>query len=69
MTSTYHVAAERQGRAWTLRCDELPTMFSQATRLDQVADTVREAIAFIADVPEDSFTIDVTPIVRIDPVK
>ena len=58
---TYHVTATRQGRGWELRCDELPTVFSFSTRLDQAEDTVREAIAFVAEVPEDSFTVEVSP--------
>ena len=37
-------------------------MWSQANRLDQVEETVREAIAFVADVPEDSFAVEVTPV-------
>jgi len=57
----YHVTATREGRLWALRCEELPTVFSQAARLDQVEDVVREAIAFVADVPEDSVDIEVTP--------
>ena len=60
--TTYHVTATRRGRVWELRCSELPTMWSEAVRLDQVEDTVREAIAFVADVPEDSFGIEVQPI-------
>ena len=60
--NTYHVTATRQGRVWMLRCDELPTMFSESVRLDRAAEICREAIAFVADVPEDSFHIEVRPI-------
>ena len=60
--TTYRVDATRRGRVWELRCPELPTMWSEATRLDQVEAVVREAIAFVADVPPDSFSIDVHPV-------
>ncbi|MDR0783331.1 MAG: hypothetical protein LBE83_06190 [Propionibacteriaceae bacterium] len=60
--TTYQVTATRRGRVWDLRCPELPTMWSEATRLDQVEDTVREAIAFVAAIPEDSFAIEVCPV-------
>lgn len=57
----YHVTAVREGRWWALRCEELPGVFSQSARLDQVADVVREAIAYAADAPLDSFEIEVAP--------
>ncbi len=60
--TTYHVTATRHGKSWLLECDELPTIISHANRLDQAADTIREAIAFVADVPEDSFTIELNPV-------
>jgi len=65
MTTAYTVTATRRGRVWELRCPELPTMWSEATRLDQAEDTVREAIAFVADVPDDSFTVDVIPVLPV----
>ena len=60
--TTYHVTATRRGRVWELRCAELPTMWSDAIRLDKAEGTVREAIAFVADVPQDSFDIEVIPV-------
>ena len=60
--TTYDVTATRRGRVWELRCPQLPTVWSETTRLDQAEDTVREAIAFVADIPEDSFTIQVHPV-------
>ena len=62
MTTTYHVTARREGRWWALRCDELPGVFSQVARLDKAADEVREAIAFVAEIPEDSFDVVVVPV-------
>jgi len=60
--TTYHVTARREGRWWALRCDELPGVFSQVARLDRAAREVREAIAFVAEVPLDSFEIEVAPV-------
>ena len=55
--TTYTVTAERSGRWWALQCTEVPGALSQVARLDQ-ADQIKEAIAFIAGVPEDSVDID-----------
>jgi hypothetical protein len=59
--TTYHVEATRQGRWWALQCLELPSAFSQVTRLDKAAETIREAIAFVAQVAADSFEIEIIP--------
>jgi hypothetical protein len=59
--TTYHVTAQWRGRRWDLRCDELPTVFSEVARLDRAAEEVREAIAFVADVDEASFDVVVRP--------
>lgn len=61
MSPTYHVVATREGRGWALRCQELPTVFSHVSRLDQAAEVVREAVAFVANVAEDSFDLEVVP--------
>lgn len=58
----YTVTAERSGRFWTLQCVEVPGAISQVARLDQAADTIREAIAWVADVPEEDLEITVTPV-------
>jgi hypothetical protein len=42
---------------WTLQCVELPGAISEVDELDQAADMIREAIAFVGDIPEDSFDI------------
>jgi predicted RNase H-like HicB family nuclease len=57
MTTTYHVTARREGRRWALRCDELPGVFSQASNLGEAPTEVKKAIAFVAQVPEDSFSV------------
>ncbi|MCL2782673.1 MAG: hypothetical protein FWD80_01660 [Propionibacteriaceae bacterium] len=58
----YHVTATRDGKWWTLQCHEFPGALSQVTRLDQAAGMIREAIAFVAQVPADSFDIEVIPV-------
>jgi Ser-tRNA(Ala) deacylase AlaX len=60
--SHYTVQATREGKWWSLQCIEVPGAISQVSRLDQAADTIREAIAWVADVPEESIEITVTPI-------
>lgn len=64
--TTYRVTAERTpGGWWALEAPEVGAV-SQARRLDQVADEMREAIAFLADVPEESVEVDVVPLIPDD---
>jgi len=60
--SRYTVTAERSDKWWSLQCVEVPGAISQVAKLDQAADMIREAIAFVADVPEESIEIDVQPV-------
>lgn len=61
MMSTYRVTAERTPTGWwVLEAPEVGAV-SQTRRLDQVDDEMREAIAYLAGVPEDSFEIEVAP--------
>jgi len=62
MMTIYHVTATRDGKWWALQCQEFPGALSQVTRLDQAPGMIREAIAFVAQVPEDSFDIEVIPV-------
>lgn len=59
--TTYTVTAERGQRHWVLQCVEVPGAISEVTRLDQ-ADVIKEAIAWVADVPEDSIEIVLQPV-------
>lgn len=58
------VAAEvaRSGEWWGIQVPEMPGVFTQARRLEQVPDMVRDAVALMADVDEDS--VEVTEVVR-----
>ncbi len=55
------VTAVRSGRWWAIEVPELPGVFSQARRLDQVESMAREAIALMVNMPDDSFDITVEP--------
>jgi hypothetical protein len=60
--SRYTVTAERGTRTWVLQCQEFPAALSEVVRLDQT-DVIREAIAFVAGVTEDSVEYDLVPAV------
>ena len=49
----YRVRAVRSGSWWAITVPELPGVFSQARRLDQVEAMAREAIAMMLDVDTD----------------
>lgn len=55
----FTATARRDGRWWVVQCVEHPGAISQVTRLDQAADVHREAIAFVAGVPEADVEVDV----------
>jgi hypothetical protein len=57
----YHVTATRSGRWWALQCQEVPGALSQVVRLDQAEEYMREAIAFVAQVPAEEVQIEVLP--------
>ncbi|MDO5099656.1 MAG: hypothetical protein Q4D85_13025 [Corynebacterium sp.] len=61
---TFTVTAERgAGDVWVLECAEVGAV-SQTRRLDQVADEMREAIAYLAQLDESEVDIVVEPIVN-----
>ena len=59
----YTVTAERGDTAWALQCVEVPGAISQVDELEDSdghghgAEVIREAIAWVADVPEDEIEI------------
>ncbi|WP_375432798.1 hypothetical protein [uncultured Friedmanniella sp.] len=59
----YTVRAERSGKWWALQCEEEPGALSQVSRLDQAEEHMREAIAFVAEVLEESVEVDVIPVI------
>ena len=57
----WSVEVTRSGGWWAIRVPDLPGVFSQCRRLDQVDEHVREAIALMLDADESELgTIDVT---------
>jgi predicted RNase H-like HicB family nuclease len=60
-TTTYTALAERSGNWWAIDVPELKGVHTQAKRLDQIEPMVRDAIALMLNVPEDSFGVDVRP--------
>ena len=59
---TFTVTAERgRGPWWVTECAEVGAV-SQVRRLDQAADDIREAIAYLSGLPEDGFDIEVAPV-------
>lgn len=62
MSRRFTVTAERtKGGWWALECAEVGAV-SQVRRLDQAADDVREAIAYLAELPESEIDIEVVPV-------
>jgi DNA-directed RNA polymerase specialized sigma24 family protein len=52
---------QRSGGWWAVDVPEVPGLFTQARRLDQVDAMVRDAAALLTDQPEDSFEVAVVP--------
>lgn len=57
----YTVTAERGTGRWVLQCVEHPGALSEVTRLDQAAEAMREAIAFVAEVEAGDVEIELQP--------
>ena len=57
MTTDYVATARRSGDWWAISVNDLPGVFTQTKRLDQVADIAQEAIALVLDVPLDAIQV------------
>lgn len=55
--------AERSGGWWAVEVPEVPGLFTQAKRLDQIDGMVRDAAALLTGEPEESFDVTVEPVV------
>lgn len=53
--------AQRSGRWWAVHVPEVDGAFTQARRLDQVADMTAEAVALLLDVDESTIEVAVEP--------
>lgn len=60
MQQRYAAHAERSGKWWVLTVPDLPGAVSQVRSPRQAEEYLREAIAFIASVPADSFELSIT---------
>ena len=63
----FRVRAVRSGSWWAITVPELPGVFSQAKRLDQVETMAREAIAMMLEVDSDQIgkiEVDIVPPAR-----
>ena len=58
----YRAAARRSGQWWAVTVPELRGVFTQARRLDQVAEMAREAVALYLDVDPGDIRITVEPV-------
>ncbi len=56
--TVYSVNIERAGSWWAISVPELPGVFSQARKRDNVEKMARDVIALYLDVPQDSFDIN-----------
>ena len=59
----YHVDAYHSGKWWSLQVREMPNAISQVKSLDQADEWIREAINIVSDEPEDSFDVEIIPVV------
>ena len=59
----YHVDAYQDDKWWVLQVQELPNAISQVKSLDQADEWIREAINIVSDEPEDSFDVEIIPVV------
>jgi DNA-directed RNA polymerase specialized sigma subunit len=68
--TTYRVTATRDGDWWSLVAEDVNDreVASQARRLDQAEPAIREAIALVLDVDEDTFEVEVVPVLDLPPV-
>ena len=58
----YRVVARRSGQWWAVTVPELRGVFTQARRLDQVAEMAREAVALYLDLAPGDVQIVVEPV-------
>lgn len=52
--------AQRSGSWWAVEVPEVPGLFTQTKRLDQVAAMVKDAASSLTGKPEDSFQVNVS---------
>jgi len=58
----YRVECRRRAGWWAISSPDVPGALTQARRLEHVESQARDAIAALLDVTEDSFDLDVRPV-------
>ena len=53
---------QRSGGWWAIEVPEVPGVFTQAKRLEQVADVVADAVSLMLDVPFVSINVTLVPV-------
>ena len=61
MRPTYRAIARRDGRWWFVQVPDEQGLYTQVRRLDQAEAMIREVIALVRQVAEDSFDVAVEP--------
>ena len=59
MTHEFTSTARKDGRWWVVQCDQYPGAISQVARLDQAQEHQREAIGFVAGLPQETIAVTV----------
>ncbi len=59
MTHQFTSIARKDGRWWVVQCEQHPGAISQVARLDQAQEHQREAIAFVANLPQETIVVTV----------
>ena len=59
MTHQFTSIARKDGRWWVVQCEQHPGAISQVARLDQAQERQREAIAFVANLPQETIVVTV----------
>jgi DNA-directed RNA polymerase specialized sigma24 family protein len=65
VVKTYEITAERSDGWWAFSVPEIQGAHGQAKRLDQVRDAARDVVSKVADVPADSFELELN--IRLEP--
>lgn len=60
MNNAFTARATRDGGWWTVTVDEVPGLFTQTRRLDQIPGMVRDALTLFPDITEDAKGAEVT---------
>ena len=66
MRKTYTARCQRAGDWWAISVSELRGVNTQARRLEKAEAMARDAIALFLDVPQDSFDIQIQPVLPRD---